>query len=70
MTTIERWTYGSYAYTVTREPVEGTMVEWYENEFVARARDRSQSISLRAFPLVEAYHILKIFGAFSPLWVA
>jgi type II restriction/modification system DNA methylase subunit YeeA len=60
----------TYTFTLSRAPTRGSMVEWYENEFVARAHDRSFSLNLRIFPLVEAYHILKIFGAFSPLWVA
>ena len=59
----------SYVYTFTRRPVEGSMVEWYENEFVAKAHSRCLSINLRVFPLVDAYDILKIFGAFSPQWV-
>jgi hypothetical protein len=69
-TIIDRFTDDGYVFTVTRTPVEGSLVEWYENEFTTKAHNRDLSIDLKVFPLVEAYHILKIFGAFSPLWVA
>ena len=61
----------SYTYTADyfREPAKGSMTEWYANDFCAKAYSRCLSINLRVFPLVEAYDILKIFGAFSPQWV-
>ena len=57
----------SYVYTISR-PV--SMVEWYENEFHARADVREYSIKLNTFSLPMAYELLKFFGAFRPQWVA
>jgi hypothetical protein len=69
MTEVDKFQDYSYVYTVTRQPIPGTMVHWFENAFVARSCPRI-SIKLNSIPLVQAYGFLKIFGVFSPEWVA
>jgi hypothetical protein len=58
----------SYTYRTVKVPTPGSMTEWYANEFVAKS-SAGFSITLGHLPLTVAYDLLKLFGAFAPLWV-